>query len=239
MKRILTIAVTLALMLSFAACGKKDKNPDTTGDTSTAESTVQTTPETTTEDTSVETEESTTGATEESTAGTTETTKPADTTAPEAGTADPEAVLDAIWNAYADDQKFPAVGGDSTEELVEEPGSVALDADALDNVYGFPKASIDKIDAAASLMHMMNANTFTCGAYSVKDGEDVEALAKEIRENILARQWMCGFPDTLVIMTVDNTIISVFGKSFAVEPFRDMAKSVHANLTVVYDEPIE
>lgn len=217
MKKIMIIAATLTLMLNFAACGKKDENPNT----STPETTVQTTTETI----------------EESPSATTETT--GGTTFPDSASGNPESVLDAIWNAYEDDQKFPAFGGDATDELVEEPAGVKLDANTLDNTYGFPGESIEKIDAAASLMHMMNANTFTCGAYSVKDGEDIEALANEIRDNILARQWICGFPDSLLIMTVDNTIISVFGNAFAVEPFRDTAKSVHQNLTIVFDEPIE
>lgn len=67
MKKIATILTALALMLSFAACGKTDKKPDSTSDASQTENTTVTTEPTT------------------------------DTSAPETDAAsDPKALLDAI-----------------------------------------------------------------------------------------------------------------------------------------------
>ena len=49
------------------------------------------------------------------------------------------------------------------------PGNFSMDdADLLDSSLGFPAAEAGKIDGAASLVHMMNLNTFTCGAFHVK-----------------------------------------------------------------------
>ena len=90
------------------------------------------------------------------------------TTAPASTIASPLEILNTVWATYADEEKFPAAGGDMTEENMnmEGPGVYGLaDTEALDATLGFPAASVAKIDSAASLMHMMNANTFTCGAY--------------------------------------------------------------------------
>ena len=211
MKKIATILTALALMLSFAACGKTDKKPDSTSDASQTENTTVTTEPTT------------------------------DTSAPETDAAsDPKALLDAIWNNYKEDDKFPAAGGDYDEvNMVDDaPGNVGLaDADSVEHLTGFPAASIGEIDAAASLFHMMNGNSFTCGAYRVKEGTD--ALAQSIRDAIQGRRWMCGFPDKIVIATVDNYIVSVFGLEDLVDNFRDTMLAVYPATSVVFDEPIE
>ena len=213
MKKIATILTALALVLSFAACGKTDKKPNSTSDASQTENTTVTTEPTT------------------------------DTSAPETDAAsDPKALLDAIWNNYKEDDKFPAAGGDYDEANMVDgaPGNVGLaDADSVEHLTGFPAASIGEIDAAASLFHMMNGNSFTCGAYRVKEGTDVDALAQSIRDAIQGRRWMCGFPDKIVIATVDNYIVSVFGLEDLVDNFRDTMLAVYPATSVVFDEPIE
>ncbi len=213
MKKIATILTALALMLSFAACGKTDKKPDSTSDASQTENTTVTTEPTT------------------------------DTSAPETDAAsDPKALLDAIWNNYKEDDKFPAAGGDYDEANMVDgaPGNVGLaDADSVEHLTGFPAASIGEIDAAASLFHMMNGNSFTCGAYRVKEGTDVDALAQSIRDAIQGRRWMCGFPDKIIVATVDNYIVSVFGLEDLVDNFRDTMLAVYPATSVVFDEPIE
>lgn len=213
MKKFATILTALALMLSFAACGKTDKKPDSTSDASQTENTTVTTEPTT------------------------------DTSAPETDAAsDPKALLDAIWNNYKEDDKFPAAGGDYDEANMVDgaPGNVGLaDADSVEHLTGFPAASIGEIDAAASLFHMMNGNSFTCGAYRVKEGTDVDALAQSIRDAIQGRRWMCGFPDKIVVATVDNYIVSVFGLEDLVDNFRDTMLTVYPATSVVFDEPIE
>ena len=81
-------------------------------------------------------------------------------------------VLNKVWDSYTDDEKFPAAGGDMSEANMKDdaPGNVALDdADTVAYLTSFPADMVDKLDAAASLMHMMNANTFTCGALRVKN----------------------------------------------------------------------
>ncbi len=150
-------------------------------------------------------------------------------------------LLENVWNSYADDEKFPAAGGDYSEENMRDgaPGNFSIsDAEILDSSLGFPAAEAGKIDGAASLVHMMNLNTFTCGTFHVKSSGDVSALCGALRENILARHWMCGFPDKLMIVTVGDYIVSVYGNEELVDTFAAKLAAAYPNAKTVSDEPI-
>ena len=150
-------------------------------------------------------------------------------------------LLETVWNSYSDDEKFPAAGGDYSEENMRDgaPGNFSMDdADLLDSSLCFPTAEAGKIDGAASLVHMMNLNTFTCGAFHAKESGDVTALCAAVRENILARRWMCGFPEKLVIVTVGDYIVSVFGHADPVDTFTAKLAAAYPNAKTVSDDPI-
>ena len=97
---------------------------------------------------------------------------------------------------------------------------------------------IEEADDAASLFHMMNGNTFTCGAFHVKDSGDVAALCASLRENILDRHWMCGFPDKLVIVTVGDYVVSVYGYTDLVDTFTAKLAAAYPSAKTVSDDPI-
>ena len=85
----------------------------------------------------------------------------------------------------------------------------------------------------------MNANTFTGGAYRLKDGTDVDAFADAVKENIKNRQWMCGFPDTLLIIRVDGSyVITAFGNAEIMDTFKANALSALDGAEVLVEEPI-
>ena len=151
-------------------------------------------------------------------------------------------LLTTVWDKFPEDEKFSAIGGQIGGSDVKDgtPGAFSLDnADELDRELGFPAASADKLQSAASLIHMLNANTFTCGAYEGKDGEDLETLGKELRDNIQARRWMCGFPDKVVVLSVENYLVSIFGAEDLVDTFRDTLTGTYEGAKVLYDEPIQ
>ena len=213
MKRTITILLALTLALGAVSCGGNNGSTDTSADNSSE----------TTADTSAET--------------TVDTSAPAES---EATTDAPIDILKKVWESYGEDEKFASTGGDFGVEIVEGSGAfAALDAEVLDSVLGFPAASIDKIDSAASFMHMMNANTFTSGAYHVKDSADIETLATELRDNIQARQWMCGFPDNLVVASVGDVVISAFGKKAFIDTFVNKLSDLYPDANVIITEPIE
>ena len=138
-------------------------------------------------------------------------------------------LLNAVWANYSDDDKFPATGGDYDEANMTEdaPGNFSVeDGDALDYSLSFPAADASKLSDAASLTHMMNANTFTAGAFHVASSSDVD------------RQWMCGFPDKLVILTLGDYVISCYGAEDLVDQFSGKVTETFADAAVVCDEAI-
>ena len=158
---------------------------------------------------------------------------------PAAAVDDALTILNAIWNTYSDEEKFPAAGGDSEHAVDGAPGSFdASNADNLSYLLTFPADDASLIDSAASLVHMMNLNTFTCGAFHVADANNVARLADDLRTTIQAKHWMCGFPDKLVIVTVGQSVLSVYGNEELVNTFRDKLLASYSAATAVYDEAI-
>ena len=148
-------------------------------------------------------------------------------------------ILEKVWSKYSADEKFPATGGSEKHMKEDMPGKFDVsDAEALDFELGFPKANASEIDDAASLMHMLNQNNFSCGVYHVKDSGNVETLAGKIKENILARQWLCGFPEKLVILTVGDYIVSVFGAGELTDTFIAKLSAEYSSAKQLFDVPV-
>lgn len=150
-------------------------------------------------------------------------------------------LLNTVWDSYDEADKFPAAGGDMSEgnSVENAPGKFSIDnSENLDVMLGFPASFADKIDDAASLFHMMNSNTFTCGAFHVKDSANVSDIADSVKENIMNRQWMCGFPDKFVIASVDDYIVAFFGAEDLIDAFKDKLSASYSSTNIICDEPI-
>ena len=153
--------------------------------------------------------------------------------------ADANTLLTTVWDSYTDDEKFPAAGGDYTTPVEDAPGAVDIsDADNLNYMLTLPVEDASKIDGAAALSHMMNANTFTCGAFHITSKDDVDTVAQDLRDAIQSKQWMCGFPDKLVIFTYDQYVVSLYGDEELVNTFRDKFTAAYSDSTIAYDEAI-
>lgn len=225
MKKLVLILVAAMLALSLAACGENDKpavsNPSNNQSTS---------------NTSKPAESS----------NPTESSKPDQEPSDEPNKDQASAksaleLLTKVWSSYKDDDKFPAAGGDMSEEnmTMDAPGKFGLsDTAALDTTLGFPASSAEKIDDAASLVHMMNANTFTCGAFHVKDAGTSADVSAAIKANIMERQWICGFPDKLVIVKIDDYIVAFFGENEIVDTFKTNLTAAYTSAETICDEPI-
>ena len=150
-------------------------------------------------------------------------------------------ILDTVWASYSEDEKFPAAGGDYSEENMTDgkPGKVSLEKPSeIEYLLTLPASVIEEADDAASLFHMMNGNTFTCGALHLQDAGKLDEAAKEIKDYIMAKHWMCGFPDKLVVVSIDSYLISCFGAEDLVNTFRDKLQAAYAGAVVITDEPI-
>ena len=150
-------------------------------------------------------------------------------------------ILNTVWASYSEDEKFPAAGGDYSEENMTDgkPGKVSLEKPSeIEYLLTLPASVIEEADDAASLFHMMNGNTFTCGALRLTDAGKLDEAAKEIRDYIMAKQWMCGFPDKMVIAKVSGCIVSVYGAEDLVNTFRDKLQAAYSDAAIAYDEMI-
>ena len=148
-------------------------------------------------------------------------------------------LLTSVWSTYSEDDKFPAAGGDAEHSVDDAPGSFDVsNADNLTYQLTFPSADVSLIDGAASLVHMMNLNTFTCGAFHVSDAGNVSTVAADIRSAVQGKQWMCGFPDKLVIFTYDQYVVSLYGDEELVNTFRDKFTATYSDSAIAYDEAI-
>ena len=172
-------------------------------------------------------------------------TTPATTEAPEPDE-EPETLsegvvmLNSIYNLFGEDERFPVTGGDfSSGELIECAGDFSLaEPEAFDSVTGFPAAHIGSIDSAATMMHMMNANTFTSGAFHVVEGTDIDALNSAVRDNIQSRMWCCGFPEKLIVVNAGEYLICAFGKNFAIDAFSAHLLEAYPNAVIAIEEAI-
>ena len=183
MKKIVSLALAMLLVLSLAACGGKNSG---TGDVS-----------------------------------------------------DALTLLNTVWATYSEEEKFPVSGGDYDHPVDDAPGAFDIsNADNMDYMLGFPGPSVANLVDAASLMHMMNANTFTCGAFRLKDAADTDAVCTAIHDGLNSKQWMCGFPDKMMIAKVSGCIVSVYGAEDLVNTFRDKLTAAYENAEIVYDEAI-
>ena len=170
-----------------------------------------------------------------------EPSKPAETPAemPAAQDTGALSLLTSVWSTYSEDDKFPAAGGDAEHAVDGAPGSFDVsNADSLTYQLTFPSSDVSLIDGAASLVHMMNMNTFTCGAFHVTEASNVSTVAADIRSAVQGKQWMCGFPDKLVIFTSGQYVVSVYGNEDLVNTFRDKFVAAHSGASTVYDEAI-
>lgn len=233
MKKSMITLLAALMALGLISCSNNNAGTEP-ADTTAA---VTTTEATTTEATETEAAAETT--TEATDAAPENTTPASDAGIDESGT--PLAILSTVWASYQEDEKFPPVGGDFSEanNNPNGPGRYDLsDAEAIDSMFGMPQASVAKLEDAASLMHMMNANTFTGSAFLVKDGEDVNAIAEEMHNNILSRQWMCGIPDKTVLFVIDNNIIAAFGERGIIDNFKSKLTAAYPDAVTAFESDI-
>lgn len=147
-------------------------------------------------------------------------------------------LLTKVWDSYGEDEKFPASGGDYSEANYTDgaPGVYDLtDRAAVNSVLGLPETSL--VDEAASLLHAMNQNTFTGAAYHATD--DAQSLATALRDNIQQRQWMCGFPEKLMVAVVGDYVVSAYGLTDQMDTFISHFSGIYGASTIVYNEAIQ
>ena len=148
-----------------------------------------------------------------------------------------------------DMQAITLTGGLTKLYFVESSGAYGIGLEAQQSYVGkteeltstlsLPESETTHIDDAASMIHMMNANTFTGAAYHLTGDVSADEFADALKEGILAKQWICGMPDTLVVINVDGQyVIAAYGADDLVETFKDNALSALDGAEAIIDTPV-
>ena len=166
--------------------------------------------------------------------------KPEETTAPVDVPESALEILETVWALYGDDEKFFAMGGDMANPVDNAPGNYSLeDTEMAAYQLYIPADQIANVDQAASLIHAMNTNTFTGAVFHVKEGTDPSALATAIHDNVQSAQWMCGFPEKLIVAVIGGEyVLMVFGLNDAVNPFETKLATAYPDAVYAYNEAI-
>lgn len=154
---------------------------------------------------------------------------------------DANEVLAKTWNDYrttaGEDLQFPVAGGNVENMVMDEPGkfdtTVEFAGETLLSTFCAPADVIAMTDDVATLQHMMNTNTFAAASYHVTDKANVEAVVSGLKEATLNNQWMCGFPEKLIIATVgEDYVVSVFGNGQLLDAFKTSMTTVYGDAVV-------
>lgn len=132
-------------------------------------------------------------------------------------------ILETIWDNFPEENKFAAFGGGSANAVEDKPGSVdIIDTDTLTYNLLLPESLQGQISDAASLIHMLNANSFTGGALKVTEA-DKAAFIDTLKTDILGARFMCGFPEKLVIITTGDYVVYAYGTEDNINAFESVA----------------
>lgn len=169
--------------------------------------------------------------------------QPVETTAPTTpAVAEPGSaleILETVWGSYTEDERFPATGGTMGETITEGPGAYTTLDETLTYTLLIPADQLGNVTEAASLMHMMNSNTFTCGAYRLGSGVTAESFGAAMKDAVLNNQWMCGFPDKLLIQSVGTSYVLVaFGNEELMASFQTHLTESYPDSRTLAEEPI-
>jgi len=154
--------------------------------------------------------------------------------------ADANEILTKVWDEYkasaSEDAQFPIAGGNVEAMVMDAPAAfdVTIEGakDALITSYCIPAEAIDMTDDVATMMNMMMANNFTSAAYHVADAANVETVVNGIKDATLNNQWMCGFPEKLVVVTIGDYVVSAFGNGMVIDVFKTAITTVYEDAAV-------
>lgn len=150
-------------------------------------------------------------------------------------------ILQKIWEKYDESEKFASFGGNAASPVDNAPGAFDMtNQEELASMLVIDDTQAGKIQDAASLVHMMNANVFTCAAFTLAQGQDVEAFASAQKTALVNNRWICGQPSGYLLVKVDQShVVMAFGDTAALELFRTNLASAYPNAQILFDEAMD
>lgn len=147
-------------------------------------------------------------------------------------------VLENTWNAHAEDETFPVYGGEG-ENMVDGAPGMLLDQEGIEAQLLLPADGLADTIEVAGLFHGMMPNNFTAGAFKLKEGVDAKEFADMMYAKVMSNQWICGFPEKLMIAVVEgDCVVVVFGLESVVDTFQTRLTETYPNAQVAHSEAI-
>ena len=149
-------------------------------------------------------------------------------------------ILETVWAKYEDAEKFSVIGGNIEANIMDAPGNYDLTyAENMTWNLLVPADRIADVAEAASMIHMMNANSFTCGVFKLAEGVTAADFGAAMKDAVLNNMWMCGFPETLLIRNFgDSYVLVAFGVNDAMTPFEKHLTEAYPGMQTIANEPI-
>jgi len=148
-------------------------------------------------------------------------------------------ILENTWAGYAEEEKFAVIGGSMAAPVDNAPGAYDLADENISFQLLIPAEQLGNVTEAASMIHMMNANSFTCAAYKLADGVAAADFGAAMKEAVMNNQWMCGFPDRVLVKAFGDTYVVVaFGINDAMDPFEKNLNAAYPGMETIASENI-
>ena len=146
-------------------------------------------------------------------------------------------ILEDIWATYGEDERFAVYGGTVDNSVSDGPGDLDMtNVEELTTAYLLPREQVESVEEGASMVHMMNNNIFTSAVFKLANTADEKTLLESWRDNIQQNRWICGQPDWLLMVKVDdNHMLMAFGSTEAMDTFRGKVSALYPNAKTLYD----
>ena len=149
-------------------------------------------------------------------------------------------LLSAIWELFPEEERFASYGGTVEHAVTDAPGDLDMkNTDELTAHYLIPQDRLAEVTEGASLVHMMNSNIFTAAVLKLSGQETAAAFAESWRTAIQGNRWICGQPDKLLMLELEEGhILMAFGSNDAMTAFRQRANEAYPQAKTLYEEAI-
>ena len=144
-------------------------------------------------------------------------------------------MLEKVWATFPEEDRFSAAGGDEAHDTTDGPG--AFDINTYGESFRYQTLVDENLTGkltgdAATLIHMMNTNIFCSAVMELKNAGEASSFGEIYKEIVQGNHWMCGFPDTLVVLSLGNFVLTAYGADDLIQLFKSGAQSLGATLLV-------
>ncbi len=149
------------------------------------------------------------------------------------------ALLQSIWDAMPEGNRFAAYGGTVEQATEDAPGPLVLEnTEELTTKYLIPADRLAELAEGASLVHLMNSNIFTGAAFRLTEGADLNSFAKALRDNLQQTQWVCGQPDRLLVAQAEGQVLMAFGEQELMIAVQEALITACPDASILYNEAV-